>query len=338
MFFVDDRSFADLRFDDRVAGSVGSDSKDAEEVAAQYTRILQWYFDINKDALHLPVALVVNKADLLLGRTNLLSLNPPFLIPEQTKMELVHAGLHLQSEASEPFDRLRSCIRHNPAISRNIQTQRFVFELIERFKGFIAAAMCHTYRFQIFLTSSVAQKEDCECLPHGVWDVAKWVVNQLESAYRTEVIQSVKSAHAELAEIKNRLGAAMKRDHQSHLAFLRAVTHREQIATVMTMEVLDRLFQKRIEHTSERMRTALRDALTLAELPAIPDTTDPAPFLLRRRLAKEAIERLEDQIRYFQEWEDRYSGLPPAVPVRPKPSKKDAISVNEPPVSVRRAS
>jgi hypothetical protein len=338
MFFVDDRSFADLRFDDRVAGSVGSDSKDAEEVAAQYTRILQWYFDINKDALHLPVALVVNKADLLLGRTNLLSLNPPFLIPEQTKMELVHAGLHLQSEATEPFDRLRSCIRHNPAISRNIQTQRFVFELIERFKGFIAAAMCHTYRFQIFLTSSVAQKQDCECLPHGVWDVTKWVVNQLESAYRAQVIESVNRAHAELAEIKNGLGAAMKRDQQSHLAFLRAVTRREQVTTLTRLEVLDRLLQNRIEHTSEKMRTALQYALALVELQITPDTTDPAPFLLRRRLAKESVERLEDQIRYLQEWEDRYSGLHPAVPVRPKPSKKDVSSVNGLPVTVRRAS
>ena len=339
IFFVDHRSFPDLLFDDRGASLSTGDFKDAEEVAAQYTRILQWYFDINRDALHLPVALVINKADLLLGEVNLLSLNPPLLIPEQTKMELVHAGLRLPSEPAEPFDRLRSCIRHNPAISRNIQNQRFVFELIERFKGFISAAMCHTYRFQIFLTSSVAQiKEDCESPPHGVWDVTKWVVNQLEPAYRAQVIESVKCAHAELAEIKNGLGTAIDRDHESHRAFLKAVTHREQIATIMRMEVLDRLLQKRIEHTSERMRTALRDALTLLELPAIPDTTDPAPFLLRRRLAKEAMERLEDQIRYFQEWEDRHSGLHLTVPVRPKPSKKDASSLNELPVTARRAS
>ena len=64
-------------------------------------------FDVNKDAWHLPVALVVNKADLLLGSTNLLSLNPPVLIPEQTKMELVHAGLQMPAEATDPFARLR---------------------------------------------------------------------------------------------------------------------------------------------------------------------------------------------------------------------------------------
>src|SRR4030095_9104569 len=58
IFFVDHRSFPDLLFDDRGASLSTGDFKDAEEVAAQYTRILQWYFDINRDALHLPVALV----------------------------------------------------------------------------------------------------------------------------------------------------------------------------------------------------------------------------------------------------------------------------------------
>jgi len=336
---VDDRSFPDLLFDDGAAGLVAADYKDAEDVAAQYTRILQWYFDINKDALHLPVALVVNKADRLLGRANLLSLNPPLLIPEHTNMELVHEGLGVQSDGAEPFERLRSCIRHNPAISRNIQNQRFVFELIERFKGFIAAAMCHTYRLQIFLTSSLPEtKKSCECPPHGVWDVTKWVVNQLEPAYRVQVIDRVKGTCTDLEEVKNKLSAAISRDHESHRAFLKAVTHREQVMTVMRTEVLDRLLRKRIEHNSERMRTALRDALTLVELPVIPDTNDPAPFLLQRRLAKEALERMEEQIGYLKEWEERLSGLHPTVPVRPKPSKKEAIGVNERPVTVRRAS
>jgi hypothetical protein len=322
-----------------VSSLSGGDSTDAEEVAARYTRILQWYFDSNKDALHLPVALVINKADLLLGPTNLRSLDPPVLIPEHTNMELVHEGLGIHSEAAEPFERLRSCIRHNPAISRNIQNQRFVFELIERFKGFISAAMCHTYRLQIFLTSSLAEnKKGCESLPHGVWDVTKWVVNQLEPAYRAQAMDSVKRASSELEEIKNKLGAAITRDHDSHLAFIKTVRYREQIETAMKLEALDRFLQKRIEHTSEKMRTALRDALSLLELQVVPDTTDPAPFLLRRRLAKEGRERLEEQIGYLKEWEERLSGLQPTVPLRPKPSRAEAKTVTDHFASVRRAS
>jgi hypothetical protein len=47
---------------------------------------------------------------------------------------------------------------------------------------------------------------------------------------------------------------------------------------------------------------------------------------------------MEEQIGYLKEWEERLSGLHPTVPVRPKPSKKEAIGVNERPVTVRRAS
>ena len=103
LFFVDERNYPDLLSNHGVVcGSTGGDHKDTAELAAQYARILQRYFEVNKDALHLPVALVVNKADLLLGSTNLLSLNPPVLIPEQTKMELVHAGLQMQGRSDGP--------------------------------------------------------------------------------------------------------------------------------------------------------------------------------------------------------------------------------------------
>jgi len=106
LFFVDDRNFPDLLPKGGVAGLAGGDHKDTAELAARYTRILQRYFDVNKDVLHVPVGLVVNKADVLLGLTNLLSLNPPSLIPERTKMELVHTGLRVQAEAAT---RLSGC-------------------------------------------------------------------------------------------------------------------------------------------------------------------------------------------------------------------------------------
>ena len=208
---MDERNFPDLLSNGGVVGGLtGGDHKDAAELAARYARILQRYFEVNKDALHLPVALVVNKADLLLGSTNLLSLNPPVLIPEQTKMELVHAGLQVQAEATDPFARLRCCIHYNLAISRNSQIQRFVFELIEQFKDFIAAAMCHTYRFQIFLTSSLVPKnQNRQSFPYGVWDVMKWMFNQLDPAYRLQADASIERACKELEEVRILLSTAV---------------------------------------------------------------------------------------------------------------------------------
>ena len=45
--------------------------KDAVGLAASYTRILQAFHDVNTDAIHLPVGLVVSKADLLPGGSHL---------------------------------------------------------------------------------------------------------------------------------------------------------------------------------------------------------------------------------------------------------------------------
>ncbi|HXY48237.1 MAG TPA: hypothetical protein VEI01_02220 [Terriglobales bacterium] len=335
LFLLDDRTFPDLLPNGGASSS--THHEDSTELAARYTRILQRYFDVNKDALHVPVALVVNKADLLLGSTNLLSLNPPFLIPERTKMELVHTGLRVQAEAADPFERLRSCIHYNLAISQNSQNQRFVFELIERFKGFIAAAMCHTYRFQIFLTSSVGPRNG-NLLPYGVWEVMKWMFNQLDPAYRLRANESVERAYTELEEMRNLLGTALVRDHEAHSAFLKAVAQRRQVLTRVRMNVLDRLLQDRIEHASERMQAALEDAFALAELPAVSDGTDPAPFALRRRLAKEAMERLEYQIAYLREWHERLSGVQDSVVLRPKAPKNEVTLLRDHLASERRAS
>jgi hypothetical protein len=281
----------------------------------------------------------VNKADLLLGSTNLLSLNPPSLIPERTKMELVHTGLRVQAEAADPFERLRSCIHYNLAISQNSQNQRFVFELIERFKGFIAAAMCHTYRFQIFLTSSVGPRNgNLPSFPHGVWEVTKWMVDQLDLAYRLQANEGVERAYTELEEMRNLLGTALVRDHEAHIVFLKAVAQRRQVLTRVRMNVLDRLLQDRIEHASERMQAALEDAFALAELPAVSEGTDPAPFALRRRLAKEAMERLEYQIAYLREWHERLSGVQDSVVLRPKAPKKEVTLLRDRLASERRAS
>jgi hypothetical protein len=334
---LDERNYPDPLSDRGVVcGPAGSDRNDTAELAARYARILQRYFDVNKDAWHLPVALVVNKADLLLGSTNLLSLNPPVLIPEQTKMELVHAGLQIPAEATDPFARLRCCIRYNLAISRNSQIQRFVFELIEQFKEFIAAAMCHTYRFQIFLTSSLVPKnESCPC---GVWDVMKWVFNQLDPAYRLQAAASVERAHKELEEVRILLSTAVLRDHEAHIAYLKAVAQRNIVMVKLRMNILDQLLQNRIEHASQRMQAALQDAFALAELPAVSDAVDPAPFALRRRLAGEALERLEYQINYLTEWSERLSGIHKNVLVCPERPKSEVVPLRDNLATQRRAS
>ena len=340
LFFVDERNFPDLLSNGEVVcGLSAGDHKDTAGLAARYACILQRYFEVNRDALHLPVALVVNKADLLLGLTNLLSLNPPVLIPEQTKMELVHEGLQVQAEPTDPFARLRCCIHHNLAISHNSQIQRFVFELIEQFKDFIAAAMCHTYRFQIFVTSSLVPKtQNLQSFPYGVWDVIKWMFDQLDPAYRLQADVSVERAYNELEEVKILLSTAVLCDHEEHIAYLKAVAQRKQVMAKLRMNILDQLLQNRIEHASQRMQAALRDAFALAQLPDVSDAVDPAPFALRRRLAEEALERLEYQINYLTEWRERLSGIHKNVLLCPERPKNEVVPLRDNLATQRRAS
>jgi GTPase SAR1 family protein len=329
LFVVDERSFPDLLSNSGARGITRDGHKDAADLAARYTGILQRYFEVNKDALHLPVALVVNKADLLMGWNNLLSLNPPFLIPEDTKMELVHAGLQAQADATDPFSRLRCCIRYNLAISRNSQNQRLVFELIEQFKGFIAAAICHTYRFQIFLISSQLPKNEKDhSLPYGVWEVIKWMFNQIDPAYRLQAKASIERASSELEEMRILLSASVLRDHGAHIAYMTAVAQRQAMSK-MRINILDRLLESRIEHASQRMQAALGDALALAELPSISVATDPAPFTLRRRVAAETLERLEYQITYLKQWLERLSGAPGCVPLCPETPKNEVVALKK---------
>jgi GTPase SAR1 family protein len=335
LFLVDERSFPALLSNSGISGL----RDDHNDVAARYTCILQWYFDVNKDALHLPVALVVNKADLLLGSTNLLSLESPFLIPEETKMELVHAGLQLPAEATDPFARLRGCIRYNLAVSRNSQIQHFVFELIEQFKGFIAAAMCHTFRFQIFLTSSlIPNNENRQSFPYGVWDAIKWMFDQLEPAYRLQANASIQCSYRQLDEMRILLSTAVLGDHQAHIAYMKAVAQRKQLIAKMRINILDQLLQNRIEHAKQRMQVALRDALAFAQLPAASDATDPAPFTLRRRLAEEALERLEYQIKYLKEWHERLSGVHKSVLFCTQTPKNQVTPLRDPHARESRAS
>ena len=288
LFFVDESAFPDLLSNSGVAcGITATGHKDAADLAARYTRILQRYFEVNKDALHLPVALVVNKADLLMGGTTCFRSTPRSSYPRKRKWNW--------STRDYRCKRMRRTLFRGCGVVYTITLQSvgiakisaLVFELIEQFKGFIAAAMCHTYRFQIFLISSLVFKnENGQSFPYGVWDVITWMFNQLDPVYRLQANESIERACRELEEMRILLSTSIFRDHEAHTAYLTAVAQLKQVMTKMRVNILERFLQNRIEHASQRMQAALGDALALAELPAISDTTDPAPFILRRRVSR----------------------------------------------------
>jgi hypothetical protein len=337
LFFVDDRYFSDRVPKDLKGTNRPMEEwpKDAMGLAAWYTRILEAFHDVNSDATHLPVGLVVNKADLLLGGPHLPPPDPAFLIAEEMRMELVHAGLKFSGEPEDPFGRLRYCIRNTLSNSKDMNQQAFIFEFLERFRGFIAAALGQTYRFQIFLTSSLTpDSENREHLPYGMWEVARWTVNQLEPAYRDQAKHQLEQDRAELEQLKKDIEESLVRDKEAYAIFEAASKQKEthlnaRVHVPMLDSVLRRspgATDKRIDSSKERMRTALEEASSLADLAPVSNKWDPVPFTTRRRLVQQALGRLEEQIAYLTEWREHLSPIklqPVAVPV---PTKKAAMN------------
>jgi hypothetical protein len=334
LFFVDGCRFP--RHDFEGAGHPMEEwPKDAVGLAAWYTRILQAFHDVNTDAIHLPVGLVVSKVDLLPGGSHMPPPDPVFLITDEVKMELVHAGLKYPGEPDDPFGRLRYCIRNTLSNNKDMNQQAFIFEFLERFRGFIAAALGQTYRFQIFLTSSLPpNSENREHLPYGVWEVARWIVNQLEPAYRVQATHQLEKDREELEQLKKDIEEAVVRDREAYADFEAACKQKEKrLNSKVHVAALDHLLQrnpeasdKRIDSSKERMRTALEEAFSLADLAPVPNKWDPVPFTTRRRLVQQALERLEEQIAYLTEWRQQLSPIklrPTAVAAQ---SKKAATS------------
>jgi hypothetical protein len=162
--------------------------------------------------------------------------------------------------------------------------------------------------------------------------------NQLDPAYRLQASASIERAYTELDEMRMLLSTAILRDHEAHVAYTKAVAMRNQVMAKVRMNILDQLLQNRIEHASQRMQEALLDAFAVAELPAASDATDSPPFHLRRRLAEDALERLQYQITYLKEWHERLSGVYKSVPLCPKEPKSEARPLKGHLPSERRAS
>jgi hypothetical protein len=337
LFFVDGCRFPDRVSKDHKGASHPMEEwpQDAVGLAAWYTRILQAFYDVNNDAIHLPVGLVVSKADLLLGGSHLPPPDPGFLISEEVKMELVHAGLKYPGEPDEPFGRLRYCIRNTLSNSKDMNQQAFIFEFLERFRGFIAAALGQTYRFQIFLTSSLApNSENREHLPYGIWEVARWIVNQLEPAYRVQATHQLEQDRAELEQLKKDIEEALVRDGEAYADFEAACKlKKERLNAKVHVAILDNLLRrnpeasgKRIDSSKERMRTALEEAFSFADLGPVTNGVDPVPFTTRRRMVQQALGRLEEQIAYLTEWREHLSPIKLQHAVLPAQSKKAATN------------
>jgi hypothetical protein len=238
-------------------------------------------------------------------------------------------------EPSTPFDRLRHCIRYNPLNSRDRKTQHLIFQLSEGFRGFISAALGQTYRFQIFLTSSIVPiGESRDRFPVGVWQVVRWMVNQLEPVYRAQSDLQLDHDRAALEQLRRDISGALLRDKEAYADFeLAAKLKEERVAAKMQLRLVDKVLardpettEKRMESAKKRMAVALEEAFGLADFKPISAAADPAPFTIRRRMAYAARARLEEQIVYLTEWRERLFSKAPSISIATDKNRKAQAS------------
>ena len=146
----------------------------------------------------------------------------------------------------------------------------------------------------------------------------KWVFNQLDPAYRLQADASVERAYKELEEVRILLSTAVLRDHEAHIAYLKAVAQRKQVMAKCANE------HSRSASTKSGSSMRRNGCRQLCEMPLLSPSCQLLPMRsIRRRLPfavgwpREALERLEYQINYLTEWQRAtlwYSQERPGMP------------------------
>jgi hypothetical protein len=180
---------------------------------------LGWYgtvlriFREKNGPTHLPVALVVNKIDDIL-KDDFAKLDPrrTHLIPAGTQPALVHHGSDFRPLPPTPFERLRECVVEDLDNNRGEKFQRMVAAVMDNCEPFFDELLQFTYRYQIFLTSTLAPDPEDESgaspFPYGVLEPIKWLAEEL---YLPFVSQREQQVAGEVKQLDKLLRAVPRR-------------------------------------------------------------------------------------------------------------------------------
>ncbi len=167
-FFLDDRAFpkADAEAVFR-----------ADELATWYEHRLRAF--LSKSASkHLPIAIVINKADQIFGPDWAEMLGTTSIVVEGTQRG-ISLGTGTDGEPDTPYERLRHAIRYTKVVGRNADAQERLLQFADRFEAFFKTMLGATYRYQILLTTSINGPKGKAPVVRGVVEAMSWMINQL---------------------------------------------------------------------------------------------------------------------------------------------------------------
>lgn len=193
LFVVDDRCFA--------VGRGERPRVDPGAVAAEFAAVLRKYRERNPRVHHVPVGLVVNKIDAILGE-EIRALARPYLIPSNASLSVLQAGISARNLPTTPYERLWTSVVEDLALNRHPRVQRFVRSLLWHFKPFVTELMDFTYRYQFFVAASEPARV-------GVAEPMRWMAAKLYGPHlrqaRLALVAESQDLEATAAKLRGRL-------------------------------------------------------------------------------------------------------------------------------------
>jgi hypothetical protein len=265
LFFVDGRDVG--------IPSSAAQQDAAKKRAIRYVNILKVARASGEDRLrHVPVALVVNKADVIFGEA---LPDRPFLIDPRTAPEAIHAGR--AGDGRAPFERLRECVRQDPMNNLTLAVQRFAWTVLRDFEKFLTEVLGITYRYQVFTTASRQPTPDLvaerDVFPYGVLQPLGWLVQQLAVPYLHQLDREL----TQVVRDQGRRLACAEKEVEERTARVKGVADAENALTstkqsgtipIIRTEKKKADAVKYREAELEQARAALRKSLLDAEAAA----------------------------------------------------------------------
>ena len=310
LFFVDDRFFSlDPSEETR---------DDAQRWSEWCAHLLRQFHIRNPDVKHIPIALVINKADRILGDELLLVKDRPYLLRDSLELPLL-TGLPLQNRvpeggqvADKGYDRLWQAVVQDLEMNRHGKIQRLARQALSLFRQFFEEVQKITYRYQIFLGVSVLPSDlkdstESAMRPLGVRETFSWLSGSLFDTFESQARDVL---HRDRAALTKKLSAfrvdfekiesdiaEQEEQQREYDRLMDVVTKRWRFARIGLRSRMKWL-SERIQHLESRSVAKLADLEQDLGL----EPGDGERITARCARVRACLEHLEGQCSFLEKW------------------------------------
>jgi hypothetical protein len=200
--------------DDQNDPPPGADIDPVTAIGAWYQTLLDTFSPIDENReTRVPIALVLNKADLLLGKSGYLATTPAELQLLPADLELgTLSGESVGRDYKEPVDHLLDFLRRSPLVNRDRTVQKKLWKLFSELRDFFKAIIENASHFQVFLSSADLEVAKHPGDPRMPLRIADWTTKILRPVYERKLVghlvDTITEVYEQLSKVTDSLDAA----------------------------------------------------------------------------------------------------------------------------------